>query len=155
MTAIVKIEKQNALLYSQSKLDRRAGNSRVCWFICSSVFLFFCYHSVGCQLLILSPSFGGLLVALLRKKMLWNQKNKLLLVYSMQFPLLTLSMELPDDSDLDVLILHQLDFILHVAEVSFSFDNIFLVKSKTSPFTQRYWIRFGLFLFWFPFSTFE
>jgi hypothetical protein len=40
-------------------------------------------------------------------------------------------MELPDDSDLDVLILHQLDFILHVVGVSFSFDNIILVKSKT------------------------
>ena len=93
-----------------------------------------------------------------------KSKKKLFLVYSMQFPLLTLSMELPDDSFLDVLILHQLDFILHVVGVSFSFDNIFLheveniihldcsflvnflVKSKTSHFALPNF-PFGLFLF--------
>ena len=36
-------------------------------------------------------------------------------------------------SDLDVPILHQLDFISDVAGVSFLIDNILLMKSKTSP----------------------
>ena len=82
-----------------------------------------------------------------------KSKNKLLLVYSMQFPLLTLSMELPDDSYLDVLILHQLDFILHVAGVSFSFNNIFLSEVENESFCTNIANPIGLFLFWLPFSA--
>ena len=62
-------------------------------------------------------------------------------------------MELRDDSFLDGPILHQLDFILHVTGVSFSFDNIFLSEVENESFCTNIANPIGLYLFWLPFSS--
>ena len=77
---------------------------------------------------------------MLRKKQIVPRRVESLILQFPLFSLRGLSKELPDYSDSDVLILHQLDFISDVAGVSFSFDNIFLNEvedmfCKTSTIT--------------------